>query len=327
MQRNGDRTRLLITRRLTDRAMTSAADRFDVWTNPEDRTLGRAELVEHAATHAADALLIMAMDRIDQQVIDTLPPSVRLIATYSVGDNHIDLAACRARGIAVLSTPDVLSDTVAEMALLLMLGAARRAHEGSALIYQRKWAGWSPTQLLGRDVIGARLGIFGMGRIGRSIARRAARGFDMEVHYHNRSRLSAADEDGAHYHAEADGLLAVSDFLVLAAPSTAETKNFLDARRIDLLPAGAIVVNISRGDLVVDEALIAALADGRVAAAGLDVFANEPALAPGYLSLPNVFLQPHQGSSTLGTRIRMAALLFDGIEAFFAGRPVQNRIA
>jgi lactate dehydrogenase-like 2-hydroxyacid dehydrogenase len=319
--------RLLVTRALPERAMALAAERFALWCNPLDRTMSAAELTEAAQAHRAEAMIVMAMDRLDGNAIRALPDTVRVIGTYSVGHNHIDLEAARAGGVAVLNTPDVLSDTVAEMALLLMLGAARRAHEGSALIHERRWTGWTPTQLLGRSLIGARLGIFGMGRIGRSIARRAAAGFDMQVHYHNRSRLSPDDEGAAVYYASADALLSNSDFLVLAAPSTPETKRFLNAARIGRLPEGAVVVNISRGDLVDDEALIAALRRGRIAAAGLDVFDGEPNVAEGYLTLPNVFLQPHLGSATLGTRVRMAELLMAGVEAQLHGQPAANRIA
>jgi glyoxylate reductase len=324
---DGHRHRLLVTRALTPKAMAFADDRFSVWCHPHDRIMNAPELLDAALDHGADALLVTAFDRLDRRMVEGLPPSVKVIATYSVGHNHIDLAAAADRGIAVLSTPDVLSDTVAEMALLLMLAAARRAHEGQRLIYDGQWAGWTPTLLLGRDVVGARLGIFGMGRIGRSVARRAGRGFDMAVGYHNRSRLPVELEEGAVYHASADELLSVSDFLVLTAPSTPQTARFLDAARIARLPRGAIVVNVARGDLVDDAALIAALREGQVAAAGLDVFDNEPHIHPGYLDLANVFLQPHQGSSTLGTRIRMAELLITSIGAALAGAPVTNRIA
>jgi glyoxylate reductase len=193
------------------------------------------------------------------------------------------------------------------------------------MLYRGRWAGWTPTQLVGVEVTGSRIGIFGMGRIGRTIARRA-RSFDMKIHYHNRRRLKPALEEGACHHATVEGLLAVSDVLVLAAPSTPETRGLLNAARLALMPPGAIVVNIARGDLVDDEALIAALQSGRIAAAGLDVFSNEPRLHKGYLALPNVFLQPHQGSSTLTARLKMAGILMDGTDAVLAGRPATNRL-
>ena len=209
----------------------------------------------------------------------------------------------------------------------LLLGAARRALEAMRLIYGRTWTGWSPTQVIGRDMSGGRLGIVGMGRIGRAIARRARHGFGVEVHYHNRTRLAAGLEDGATFRARLDDLLPLSDFLMLAAPATSDTRGLLNARSIDKLPNGAVVANVSRGGLVDDEALIAALGSGRVMAAGLDVFNGEPAIHEGYLGLPNVFLQPHQGSSTIETRLRMGTLLLDSIARVRAGETVANRLA
>jgi lactate dehydrogenase-like 2-hydroxyacid dehydrogenase len=317
------RLRLAVTRALPPPVMERLSQRHTVWVNPHDRTLSPDELQVAAA--AADAMIVTAFDRLDADAIGRLPVTLRIIATYSVGNEHIDQAAARQRGIAVLSTPDVLSGSVAEMAILLMLGAARRAHEGAQLLYDRRWTGWTPTQLVGIEVTGRRIGILGMGRIGRTIAQRA-RGFDMAVHYHNRQRLQPALEHGSHFHDTIEGLLAASDVLVLAAPSTPTTKGVLNAARLALLPADAIVVNIARGDLIDDAALITALRSGRVAAAGLDVFNNEPHLADAYLSLPNVFLQPHQGSSTMHARLQMGQILLDGIDAVLAGKPAPNRL-
>lgn len=318
--------RIVVTRLLPEPIMRLLENSFLVWTNPEDRTLSGSEIVAAALLHRAEALLVTAMDRVDAAVISELPDSVRAVATFSVGHDHIDLQAARAREIAVLSTPDVLSDAVADMAILLMLGAARRAYDGLRLIYAGEWLGWTPTQLIGRDLTGARLGILGMGRIGRAVAQRGRRGFNMEVHYHNRSRLPEDLEEGAVFHPHVDGLLAVSDFLVLAAPSSPATRGVLGAEAIAKLPPDPVVVNVARGDLVDDEALITALRDGRVMAAGLDVFNGEPDLNPGYLTLPNVFLQPHQGSSTRETRLRMGTLLLDSLQRVRAGEAVGNRL-
>jgi lactate dehydrogenase-like 2-hydroxyacid dehydrogenase len=318
------RLRVAITRALPEPVLKLAASRHQTWVNPEDRTLAPEELQRVAAQ--SDVLLVTAFDRLDAAAIAALASSVRVIATYSVGLEHIDLDAARKKGIAVLYTPDVLSDSVAEMAILLMLGAARRAHEGTQLLYGGTWAGWSPTQLVGIEVSGRRMGILGMGRIGRAIARRA-RGFEMTVHYHNRSRLPADIENGAQYHGDIDGLVADSDVLVLGAPSSSATRSVLNTDRINRMPRDAIVVNIARGDLIDDDALIAALQSGRVAAAGLDVFRGEPKLDPRYLTLQNVFLQPHQGSSTMAARLRMGQILLDGIDALGAGRDPVNRIA
>jgi glyoxylate reductase len=316
----------VVTRALPEPLLARLRTEFACWTNPEDRNLGADEIVRQAQAERAEALLVMAMDRIDAGLIQALPDSVRVIATYSVGHDHIDLQAAKARGVAVLSTPDVLSDAVADLGILLLLGAARRAREGSLLLYSGQWRGWTPTQVIGRDLTGARLGVLGMGRIGRAVARRARHGFGMQVHYHNRSRLTPDLEDGATYHATIDSLFEVSDFLMLAAPASPATQGVLNAATIERLPHLAVVANVSRGGLVDDEALIGALRSGRLMAAGLDVFNNEPAIHPGYLELPNVFLQPHQGSSTIETRLRMGNLLLDSIEQFRRGQTVANRL-
>ncbi len=320
----GSRLRIGVTRALPDPVVTMLRERHDLWINPEDRVLTPDELQELACR--SDALIVTAFDRFNEAAIARLAPSVRIVSTFSVGYEHIDVEAARNRGLAVLYTPDVLSDAVAEMAILLMLGAARRANEGTQLLYARKWGGWTPTQLVGIEVTGRRIGILGMGRIGRTIARRA-RGFDMAVHYHNRSRLAPDVEDGATYHERIDELMANSDVLVVAAPSTPTTRGAVNAERIALLPKEAIVVNIARGDIIDDDALVAALQAGRVAAAGLDVFNNEPKLDERYLSLANVFLQPHQGSSTMTARVRMGEILRDGIDAVLRGDTPPNRLA
>ena len=274
---------------------------------------------------SADALLVSAVDPIPADLIRSLPDSVRMIATFSVGTDHIDLAAAKARGIAVSNTPGVLTDATADIAFLLLLGAARRASEGERLIREGRWEGWAPTQLVGVHVTGKRLAILGMGRIGQAVARRA-RGFDMEIHYHNRRRLPADEESGAIYHADADDLLSVADFLSIHSPATPETHHWLNAERIARLPDRAVVINTARGSVVDDEALIAALRSGKLAAAGLDVFENEPRLHPGYASLPNTFLLPHLGSATDRTRDAMGFTALDNLDAFFAGGELPNRV-
>ncbi len=322
----GGHVPIVVTRQLPDALMERLDQDWRPWINLDERTLTADELIAAARGHAAEVLLVMAMDRLDATLVAGLPDSVRLIATLSVGHDHIDLDAARARGIAVVYTPGIHSEAVSEMAIMLMLCAARRAHEGERMLYDKTWRGWSPTQLLGRDITGARLGILGMGRIGRTIAKRAREAFEMEVHYHNRSRLAPDLEGGAVYHSDAESLFAVSDFFVLAAPSSPQTRGIVNATRIALMPRGAIVVNVARGDLVDDPALIAGLQSGQVGAAGLDVFNGEPDIHPGYLDLPNVFLQPHQGSSTLGTRARMGHMLLDTIETCLAGGETPNRL-
>ncbi|WP_410013913.1 2-hydroxyacid dehydrogenase [Sodalis sp. C49] len=280
-------------------------------------------LASLSAMTDVQALLVSLAMPLDSQAIEQLPRSIKAICTYSVGTNHIDLAAAKARGIKVLFTPDVLSESCADTALLLMLGAGRRALEGLRLLKGGDWPGWAPDQLLGKDVWNQRLGIFGMGRIGQAIARRA-RGFDMEIHYHNRHRLPPAAEQHAVYHDSLADLAAHSDYFCIACPPAPETRGVVDAPLLAQLPKGAVVVNISRGDIINDNALIAALNAGHVAAAGLDVFAGEPDIHPAYRQMDNVFGLPHLGSATLATRLRMASLLRDGLVGILAGRMPAN---
>jgi glyoxylate reductase len=248
-----------------------------------------------------------------------------VIATFSVGFDHIDVAAASARGIAVCNTPDVLSVTTAETALLLILAAARRAGEGERLVRAGLWQGWAPTQLLGVGVVGRRLGIFGMGRIGRELAR-LARGIGMAVHYRDVVRLPPELEGDATFHDDDASFLGACDVLSLNAPGGERTYRWLNAERLALLPRGAVVVNAARGSLVDDAALIAALQCGQVGFAGLDVFEGEPNVNPVYLTLENVVLLPHLGSATLATRNAMGFLALDGILAVLAGRRPENLV-
>lgn len=310
------RPRAFLCRRFTPAVEALLHARFLLAINEDDAILSASAIAGRAA--GCDILLVTATEPVDASVFAALAPSLRIVATLSVGHDHIDMAAARAAGVAVLHTPDVLSDACAEIALMLLLNACRRGFEADRLVRSGGWAGWAPTQLLGIGLAGRRLGIFGMGRIGRAIAVRA-RSFGLEIHYHNRSRLDADLAQGARHHDTLDGLLGVSDILMIAAPGSPALRGTFDARRLALLPEGAVLVNISRGDLVDDEALIAALRCGRVRAAGLDVFANEPRVHPGYRALDNVFLTPHIGSATTETRNAMGRLLVDGIEALARG--------
>lgn len=267
----------------------------------------------------AHGLLCTAVDPLPAELIQRLPGTIRIIATYSTGVDHIDVEATADRGIVVTNTPDVLAEATADVAMLCLLGAARRAFEGDRLIREGRWEGWRPTQLLGVELHGRRLGIVGMGRIGQAVARRAM-GFGLRVLYHNRCPLNWMGPGTVKYVPKLDDLLARSDFLSLHAPATAETHHLLDARAIARLPRGAVVVNTARGSLVDDGALIAALRRGRVRAAGLDVFANEPHLHGAYRELPNVFLLPHLGSATEDTRNAMGFRALDNLDAYFSGR-------
>lgn len=316
--------RVFVACDLPESVQTLFIERFQAQCNGKGRTLTSAELLEGA--QGMDALVLTATDRLDAALVARLPGTLKVVCTYSIGMEHLDVEALKARGIAVLATPDVLSESCADVALLLMLGAARRVLESSALLRSGEWTGWTPRQLLGADVWGRRLGILGMGRIGRAIARRA-RGFGMAVHYHNRSRLSEELEAGAFYHASLADLAAHSDFLCVACPSSPETRGLVNAGIIARLPPQAVVCNIARGDIIDDDALVAALESGAVAAAGLDVFAGEPDIHPAYRTLPNVFGLPHIGSSTESTRLAMGRLLCEGIAAHFSGIRPANRVA
>ncbi len=314
---------LLVTRRLPAAIEARAQRSFDARLSPSDARVTGADILARA--DGAAAILCCPAEKLDAETIGALPDSVKVIGTFSVGFDHIDMAAARARGIPVVNTPDVLSVATAECAMLLILAAARRAGEGERLVRSRTWDGWAPTQLMGTLVSGRRLGIFGMGRIGRELARMAA-GFGMAVHYRDQQRLPPELEGGATFHADDDSFLAVCDVLSLHAPGGEGTRHWLDAARIGKLPRGAIVANAARGTLIDDDALIAALTSGQVAAAGLDVYNNEPRLAPGYFELENVVLLPHLGSATVETRDAMGHLVLDGIDAVLAGRTPANLI-
>jgi len=277
-----------------------------------------AELL--AAAEGADAMFVTPMDRIDAEFFKRVSPSVKVIATYSVGYDHIDLGGAAERKIAIANTPGVLTDATADIAMLLLLGASRRAYEAQELVRSGAWKGSNVAALLGWQPTGKIIGIFGMGRIGQAVAHRA-RGFGMKIHYYNPNRLPEETVGGAVFHADPLDLLRVSAFLSLNAPESEETHHFLNAKTIRLLPPGAIVVNTARGGLIVDEDLIAALQSGQVAAAGLDVFEGEPKLHPGYLALKNTFLLPHIGSATVETRTAMGMLALDNIDAVLNGSP------
>lgn len=292
-------------------------ERYDLVINEDDSILSSNDIVARA--QGSSVLFVTATERVNADVIEQLSPTLKAIATLSVGFDHIDLAAAKAAGVHVLNTPDVLSDACAEIAMLLLLNACRRGYEADRMVRSGAWEGWAPTQLLGKGLVGRRLGIFGMGRIGRSIAARA-RGFGLEIHYHNRSRLDEQSEAGAVYHAALDDMMRVSDILMVAAPGAPELKGAINAARIALLPDAAVILNISRGDLIDDNALIAALQSKKVFAAGLDVFANEPRIDPRYRTLDNVFLTPHIGSATEETRDAMGWLLIDGLQSLDSGK-------
>ena len=310
--------KVLATRRFPPELEARLRNEYRATLNETDRIHTPEELVAAAREH--DAVMCCPSERFSREVLEQVAGSIGIVATYSVGFEHIDVPAARDVGVVVTNTPDVLTDATADTAMLCILAAARRGAECDRFVRSGGWDRWHTMLMLGIHVTGKRLGILGMGRIGQALARRA-RGFDLAVHYHNRRQLPPEQEHGATFHADPADLLAVSDFLSINCPSTPETVKFLNAERIEMLPAGAIVVNTARGNIVDDEALIAALRSGRLAAAGLDVFDNEPNLHPGYLDLENVFMLPHVGSATHETRMAMGTTCLDNLAAFFAGRP------
>lgn len=318
------RPRILVTRKLPEAVEARLQRDYDATLNPDDSVFDGDRLVKESAGH--DGILLCSTEKLPAAVIEKLPSEVKIAATFSVGHDHIDLGAAKARGLTVTNTPDVLTDATADIAFLLLLAAARRAYEGERTIREDRWGRWAPTTMLGVHVTGKRLAILGMGRIGRAVAQRA-RGFEMEIHYSNRSRLAPELEQGAIFHEDPEELLTVADFLSINCPSTRETHHFLNAQRIARMPDGAVVVNTARGNIVHDDSLISALKSGKLAAAGLDVFENEPAIHPGYRDLPNCFLLPHIGSATLETRHAMGFRALDNLDAFFAGKEPRDRLA
>ncbi len=299
---------LLVTRRLPQAVEARARRDHDARLTASDTPIPSAEIIARAQDAAA--VLTCPGDHFDTDLIGALPDSVKVIATFSVGYDHVDVTAARERGIAVCNTPDVLSLATAECALLLILAASRRAGEGERLIRAGKWVGWAPTQLMGVGAAGRKLGIFGMGRIGRELAR-LARGLGMAIHYRDVVRLPEPLEMGAIYHDNDKSFLAECEVLSLNAPGGGSTRHWLNA---------------ARGTLVDDAALIAALRTGQVGYAGLDVYDGEPNVHPGYLELENVMLLPHLGSATVETRDAMGFLALDGIDAVLAGKAPSNLV-
>jgi lactate dehydrogenase-like 2-hydroxyacid dehydrogenase len=318
-----DRPIVFVTRKLPPAVEARLARDYEARLNPDDRLYSRDELIERA--RGADAILPCHTERFSADVLERLPAEVRIIANFSVGFDHVDVDAARARGIVVTNTPDVLSDATAELTMMLMIGAARRAGEGEKLVRERRWKDWSPAFMVGTQVTGKRLGILGMGRVGRVVAQRA-RGFDMAIHYHDVARVDtgcAADV----YHDTLESLLPHCDFLSLHCNVTPATRGIMNAARFALLPDGAIFVNAARGALVDDDALVAALTSGKLKAAGIDAYNNEPNVDQRIIALPNTFLMPHIGSATAETRDAMGFRAIDNLDAFFAGREPRDRVA
>ena len=316
--------RVIVTRKLPDIIETRMMELFDTRLNLDDHELSKTELIE--AVSQAEVLVPTITDRIDAAVLSHAQ-SLRLIANFGTGVDHIDLATARQRGITVTNTPNVLTEDTADMTMALMLAVPRRVAEGERLMRSGDWHGWTPTLMLGHRIWGKRLGIIGMGRIGQAVARRA-KAFGMQVHYHNRKRVhpDLEAELEATYWESLDQMLARMDMVTIHCPHTPGTFHLLSARRLKLMQPHAYVINVSRGEIVDENALTRMLEKGELAGAGLDVFEHEPAVNPKLLALDNVVLLPHMGSSTIEGRADMGEKVIINIKTFTDGHSPPDRV-
>ena len=314
--------KILITRRLLRSNEDRAKELFDANLNLNDELYSQEKLIE--LSHGCDGVLSALTDKLDEKTINKLPDSVKILSNFAVGFGNIDLEAAKKRNIIVTNTPEVLTDATAEIGILLILGACRRASEGIQGAKDADWK-WSADYLIGKQLTGARLGILGMGRIGQKIAN-IAKSLGMIVHYHNRSKLSSEKEQGSIYHDNLKSLMEVSDVLSVCCPASKETINLINKETLEYLPKGAVVTNVARGDIVDDEALIDALDRRKVYAVGLDVYKGEPNLNPGYLKHKTAFILPHLGSATKETRTAMANLAIDNLNEFFKTGSCKNKV-
>ena len=315
--------KILISRRWPQAVQDRLAARYDVTLNATDTPMTIDQLT--AAMSEYDALCPTVSDKIPAQVLSAPGARVKMIANYGAGFEHIDLEAAKAAGLVVTNTPDVLTDSTAELAILLMLMTSRRAGEGERELRAGQWAGWRPTHLLGQSLAGKTLGLVGYGRIARATAARAKAALGMQIAYYSRRR--ATDEDGAIYHDSLQSLAAASDVLSLHTPGGAETHHMVDAALLSQMKPTAILINTARGSVVNEYDLAKALTDGVIAGAGLDVYQGEPKVDPVLLAAPNAVLLPHLGSATLETRTAMGMKVADNLDAFFDGKPPLDRVA
>ena len=314
--------KILVTRRLLRSNEDRIKELYDANLNLNDELYSQDKLIE--LSQGCDGILSALTDKLDEKTINRLPDSVKILSNFAVGFGNIDLEAAKKRNIIVTNTPEVLTDATAEIGVLLILGACRRASEGIQGARDADWK-WSADYLIGKQLTGARLGILGMGRIGQKIAK-IAKSLGMIVHYHNRSKLSSDKENGSIYHDNLKSLMEVSDVLSVCCPASKETINLINKQTLEYLPKGAVVTNVARGDIVDDDALIDALDRRKVYAVGLDVYKGEPNLNPGYLKHKSAFILPHLGSATKETRTAMANLAIDNLEEFFKSGSCKNKV-
>ncbi len=314
--------KVLVTRKLLRSNEERASKLWDAKLNLNDEVYSQQKIIE--LSHGCDGILSSLTEKIDEKVINSLPASVKIISNFAVGFGNIDHKAAKKRNIIVTNTPDVLTDATAEIAMLLILGACRRANEGMEFARKENWK-WSADFLIGKQLTGSRLGILGMGRIGRALAK-IAKSFGMEIHYRNRSRLSPEVENGAKFHETIKSLFSVSDVLSICCPATKETENIINKETLEYFPTGAIITNVARGDMIEDEAMVEALKNRKIYAIGLDVYKGEPKINSGYLNQPTAFILPHLGSATKKTRTAMADLAISNIDEFFNSGKCKNTI-
>ena len=314
--------KILVTRKLLQSNEDRLKELYDVRLNNNDELYSQSKLIE--LSQGCDGILSALTDKLDEETIQKLPDSVKILSNFAVGFGNIDLEAAKKKNIVVTNTPEVLTDATAEIGILLILGACRRASEGIDGARASDWK-WSADYLIGKQLTGTRLGILGMGRIGQKIAK-VAKSLGMIIHYHNRSKLTDDKAQGATYHDNLKSLLSVSDVLSVCCPASKETINLINKETLEFLPKGAVVTNVARGDIVDDEALIDALNRRKVYAVGLDVYKGEPNLNPGYLKHKSAFILPHLGSATKETRTAMANLAIDNIEEYFKTGNYKNKV-
>ena len=314
--------KIFVTRRLLKENEDKLKELFDVTLNTNDKIYKPEEIIEQSK--GFDGILSSVTDPINADTISKLSDSIKIIANGAVGFGNIDIEAARKKNITVTNTPDVLTDATADIQILLLLGASRKAYEGRLAAEKQDWK-WSWDFLLGKQMSNKRLGILGMGRIGRAVAKRA-KAFGMEIHYHNRSKLSSDLEDGAIYHDTLKGLFEQSEFLSLNCPATPETTKIINKETLGYLKKNTVIGNAARGDVVDDDAMVEAIRNGTVFAYGLDVYNGEPKIHPEYLKLKNIFLLPHLGSATKRTRWDMAYRATKNLEQFFSGKKPQDQV-
>jgi lactate dehydrogenase-like 2-hydroxyacid dehydrogenase len=320
------RPSVVVTRRLPDSVEEAVSRDFDARLNTEDKPLGPDGLKE--ALRTADALLCTVTDRLTAEVLSAEPRRAGMLANFGVGFNHIDIQAAKERGLSVSNTPDVLTEATADVAITLLLMVSRRTGEGERHVRSGLWTGWRPTHMLGSQVSGKVLGLIGMGRIARAVAKRAHHGFGMRVIFHDPYPPSPSEAAslGAEPRSTLDQVLGEADFVSLHCPATPETRHLMNRERLARMRRSAYLINTARGDVVDEAALVEALADGTIAGAGLDVYEQEPRVSPALLKMENVVLLPHLGSATKETRVAMGMRALENLRLFFSGAPLRDPV-